>query len=102
MLAFMITGKGGLAGYENDAVAVSVIGLENLPVAETPYSSGMNWVVIVLFCVIPMVAWAVTLLVMKGYELTGPRMKEIQEVNAKRKEAIAGGMSMEDAMEKFK
>jgi len=83
-------------------VAVSIIGLENLPVAETPYSSGMNWVVIVLFCVIPMVAWAVTLLVMKGYELTGPRMKEIQEVNAKRKDAIAGGMSMEEAMEKFK
>ena len=83
-------------------IAVSVIGLENLPVAETPYSSGMNWVVIVLFCVIPMVAWAITLIVMKGYELTGPRMKEIQEVNAKRKEAIAGGMSMEEAMEKFK
>lgn len=83
-------------------VAVSIIGLENLPVAETPYSSGMNWVVIVLFCVIPMVAWAVTLLVMKGYELTGPRMKEIQEINAKRKDAIADGMSMEEAMEKFK
>ncbi|MBP3664597.1 MAG: MFS transporter [Tyzzerella sp.] len=83
-------------------VAVSVIGLENLPVAETPYSAGMNWVVIVLFCVIPMVAWAVTLIVMKGYELTGSRMKEIQEVNAKRKDAIADGMSMEEAMEKFK
>ena len=83
-------------------IAVSVIGLENLPVAETPYSAGMNWVVIVLFCVIPMVAWAVTLLVMKGYELTGPRMKEIQEINAKRKDAIAAGMSMEEAMEKFK
>ena len=83
-------------------IAVSVIGLENLPVAETPYSAGMNWVVIVLFCVIPMVAWAVTLLVMKGYELTGSRMKEIQEINAKRKDAIAAGMSMEEAMEKFK
>lgn len=83
-------------------IAVSVIGLENLPTAETPYSAGMNWVVIVLFCIIPMVAWAVTLLVMKGYELTGPRMKEIQEINAKRKDAIADGMSMEEAMEKFK
>ncbi len=83
-------------------IAVSVIGLENLPVAETPYSAGMNWVVIVLFCVIPMVAWAVTLLVMKGYDLTGPRMKEIQEVNAQRKEAIADGISLEEAMEKIK
>ena len=50
---------------------------------------------------IPMVAWAVTLLVMKGYELTGPRMKEIQAINAARKEAIAGGMSLEDAMAKW-
>jgi len=83
-------------------VAVSIIGLEKLPTAETLYSDGMNWVVLVLFCVIPMIAWAATLLCMKGYELTGPRMKEIQAVNAKRKEAIANGMSMEEAMEKYK
>ena len=83
-------------------IAVSVIGLENLPTADTPYSAGMNTVVIVLFCVIPMVAWALTLICMKGYELTGPRMKEIQAVNAVRKEAVANGMSLEDAMNKWK
>ena len=83
-------------------IAVTMIGLENLPVAETPYAPGMNWVVIVLFCVIPMIAWALTLWAMKGYELSGPRMKEIQEINGKRKEAIANGMSMEEAMTKFK
>ena len=83
-------------------IAVTIIGLENLPVAETPYAPGMNWVVIVLFCVIPMIAWALTLWAMKGYELSGPRMKEIQAVNAQRKEAIAKGMSMEEAMEKYK
>ena len=83
-------------------VAVSVIGLKNLPTAETPYAPGMNWVVLVLFCVIPMVAWTLTLICMKGYELTGSRMKEIQAVNAKRKDAIAGGMTMEEAMEKFR
>ena len=83
-------------------IAVSVIGLQNLPTAETPYAPGMNWVVIILFCVIPMCAWALTLFCMKGYELTGPRMKEIQAVNAQRKEAIAAGMSMEEAMEKYK
>ena len=82
-------------------VAVSVIGLENLPTAETPYAPGMNWVVIVLFCIIPMVAWAATLLAMKNYELTGARMKEIQAVNAARKEGVAGGMTLEEAMEKF-
>lgn len=83
-------------------IAVSMIGLENLPTAETPYAPGMNKVVIVLFCIIPMVAWGLTLFFMKGYELTGPRMKEIQEINAKRKEAIANGMSMEEAMQKWK
>ena len=83
-------------------IAVSVIGLENLPTAETPYSEGMNWVVIVLFCIIPMVAWTVTLIVMKNYSLTGDRMKEIQGINAKRKEAIENGMSMEEAMEQIK
>lgn len=82
-------------------VAVSAIGLANLPTAETPYSAGMNWVVILLFCVIPMVAWAATLIAMHGYALTGERMKEIQQVNAKRREAIEDGMSMQEAMEKY-
>jgi len=83
-------------------IAVSVIGLQNLPTAETPYAPGMNWVVIVLFCVIPMIAWAATLLAMKGYELTGAKMKEIQAVNAARKEGIAKGMTLQEAMKKWK
>ena len=83
-------------------IAVSAIGLANLPTAETPYAPGMNWVVILLFCVVPMIAWGVTLIVMRKYELTGARMKEIQEINVQRKEAIAGGMSMQEAMEKYK
>ena len=82
-------------------VAVTMIGIENLPTAETPYSAGMNWVVIILFCVIPMIAWILTLISMKGYELTGPRMKEIQAVNNKRKEAMANGMSFEEASKKY-
>ena len=83
-------------------VAVSFIGLENLPTAETPYSEGMNWVVIALFCIVPMVAWALTLWAMKGYELSGPRMKEIQAINNARKGLIAEGMSLEEAMDKIK
>ena len=83
-------------------VAVTIIGLENLPVAETPYAPGMNWVVIALFCGVPMIAWAITLWAMKGYELSGDRMKEIQAINAQRKDAIAKGMSMEEAMAKYK
>ena len=49
-----------------------------------------------------MIAWAITLWAMKGYELSGDRMKEIQAVNAQRKEAIANGMTMEEAMAKYK
>ena len=83
-------------------IAVTMIGLENLPVAETPYANGMNVIVIILFCVIPMAAWALTLWAMKGYELSGARMKEIQAVNAARKEGIANGMSLEEAMKQWK
>lgn len=83
-------------------IAVACIGLEKLPTAETEYVPGMNWVVIILFCVVPMVAWIATLWAMKGYELSGPRMKEIQAINAKRKEAIENGMTIEDAMEIYK
>ncbi len=42
-------------------VAVSFIGLESLPTQYDSYTPGMNWVVIVLFCVIPMIAWTATL-----------------------------------------
>lgn len=80
-------------------VAVSCIGLEILPTAESPYTPGMNWVVIVLFCLIPMAAWALTLMAMKNYELDGKRVKTIQAVNAARKAAIAGGMSQQEAMQ---
>ena len=61
----------------------------------------MNWVVIILFCVVPMVAWAATLIAMKGYSLTGDKMKEIQAVNACRHDAVANGMKLEEAMQKW-
>ena len=82
-------------------LAVSAIGLSKLPTQYTPYEDDMNVVVIVLFCVIPMIAWAATLIAMKGYTLTGARMKEIQAINACRKDAIADGMSKEEAMAKW-
>ena len=80
------------------AIAVGFIGYQGLPTKATPYMEGMNWVVIALFCIVPMVAWIATLLAMKGYELDGKKVKTIQKVNAARKEAIAKGMSMEEAM----
>ena len=79
-------------------IAVSFIGYQGLPTKATPYMDGMNWVVIALFCIVPMAAWALTLLAMRGYELDGKKVKIIQKVNAARKAAIASGMSMEEAM----
>lgn len=77
-------------------------GLHDLPTDSTPYSPGIKVAIIVMFCVIPMIAWAATLWAMKGYSLTGAKMKEIQAVNAQRKQAIAQGMSLEETMEKWK
>ena len=39
-----------------------------------------------------MLAWIATLIAMRGYNLTGARMKEIQAINAVRKDAISKGM----------
>lgn len=81
------------------SVALLFIGVHDLPTKETAYVNGMNWVVIALFCLVPMFAWVLTLIAMKGYELDGKRVKTIQAVNAARKEAIAGGMSLEETMQ---
>ena len=77
-------------------------GLPDLPTDATPYSGGIKLAIIVMFCVIPMIAWVATLWAMKGYQLTGARMKEIQAVNAARKAYIAGGHTLEEAMEAIK
>ena len=81
------------------SLALLCINVHDLPTKTTPYVEGMNWVVIGLFCIVPMVAWILTLWAMKGYELDGKRVKTIQAVNAARKEAIAKGMPKEEAMQ---
>ena len=82
-------------------IFLACAGLADLPTDSTPYSTGIKVAVIVMFCIIPMLAWAATLLAMKGYTLTGAKMKEIQAVNAARKTAIEQGMSLEEAMERY-
>ena len=81
--------------------AVVAIGISTLPDVNTPYVEGMKTVVIVLFCIVPMASWVITQFAMKHYSLTAEKMQHIQEVNGKRKEAIAEGMSVEEAMQKF-
>ena len=82
-------------------IFLACAGLADLPTDSTPYSMGIKVAVIVMFCIIPMLAWAATLLAMKGYSLTGEKMKEIQAVNAQRKRAIEQGMTVEEAMERY-
>ena len=83
-------------------LAVMLIGIETLPDTNTPYLPGMKWVVIILFCVLPMLAWVLTQYSMYNYSLSADKMKEIQAVNAVRKQALSEGMSLEEAMEKWK
>jgi len=80
--------------------AVAAIGIATLPDGYDPYVPGMKGVVIVLFCVVPIIAWIVTLIAMNGYTLTGKRMEEIQQINSARKDAMAAGMTLEEAMQK--
>ena len=97
---------GGNVGYGTEAffnflipLVIILSGvLTALPDTTTPYMDGMNWLTIALFCIIPIVAWLLTLWAMKGYTLTGERMKEIQAVNACRKDAISEGMSVDEAL----
>ena len=67
----------------------------------TPYFPGIRVAVIIMFCVIPMIAWATTLIAMRGYSLTGEKMKQIQAVNAKRKEAVPQGASLDKTMKEY-
>jgi Na+/melibiose symporter-like transporter len=60
--------------------------------------SGVKLSAIICFCLLPMIAWVVTLLCMYFYKLSGEKLREIQAVNAVRKDAIAGGMPKEEAM----
>ncbi len=80
------------------SIALLFIGVHDLPTKATAYADGMNWVIIALFCLVPMAAWLLTLWAMKGYELDGKRVKTINAVNAARKAAIASGMSQQEAM----
>lgn len=82
-------------------VAVMMLGLKTLPDVITPYIPGMKWLVVVLFCIIPMMSFVITLIAMKHYSLSGERMEEIQKVNSARKEAVDRGMSSQEAMEKW-
>lgn len=84
------------------SLVVAVIGLSILLGGDTPYVEGMKIIILILLCVIPMVARALTPPAMKGYSLTDERVGEIQAVSAVREEATIGGMSIEGATERWR
>ncbi len=73
--------------------------VDALPAEGSPYVDGMQISAIICFCVLPMLAWLVTTFCMTRYGLSGKKLQEIQAVNAVRKAAVQGGMTMEQAME---
>jgi Na+/melibiose symporter-like transporter len=75
-----------------------VPGLNGLPAEGTEYMPGMELSTIICFCLLPMCAWLITTFCMTRYGLSGKKLQEIQAVNAVRKAAVKGGMSMEQAM----
>lgn len=79
-------------------IVAIVPGLNALPGESTPYMDGMQLPCIICFCVLPMLAWLVTTFCMTRYGLSGKKLQEVQAVNAVRKAAVTGGMSMEEAM----
>ncbi len=76
-----------------------VPGLNALPGESTPYMEGMQLSCIICFCILPMLAWLVTTFCMTRYGLSGKKLQEVQAVNAVRKAAVNGGMTMEAAMQ---
>lgn len=79
-----------------------VPGLNSLPAEGTQYLPGMKLSAIICFCLLPMAAWCVTVFCMTRYRLSGKKLEEIQAVNAVRKAAVSGGMSMDEAMATWK
>lgn len=76
-----------------------VPGLNGLPAEGTPYMPGMETSAIICFCLLPMAAWLITAFCMTRYGLSGRKLQEIQAVNAVRKAAVQGGMTIEQAMQ---
>lgn len=72
-------------------------GVDLNPIIESGYE-GVKFSAIICVCILPMISWVITMIAMTKYDLSGDRLKEIQAVNSVRKEAIAGGMSLEEAM----
>ena len=76
-------------------------GVDLTPIINSGYE-GVKMSAIICVCLLPMASWVITMFAMTKYDLSGDKLREIQAVNAVRKEAISGGMSLEEAMNTWK
>ena len=76
-------------------------GVDLAPIISSGYE-GVKLSAIICVCLLPMTSWVITMIAMTKYDLSGDKLMEIQAVNAVRKEAIAGGMSLKEAMDTWK
>lgn len=58
--------------------SVIAIGFDQLPDLTTPYSSSIKYLVIFLFCGLPIIAWIISLIAMKFYPLDQAMMEKVQ------------------------
>lgn len=75
------------------SLLVALIGFKSeLPKVDTPATTALFWVGMVLFLGLPILGWVASLIAMRFYELTGTRMHEIQQAlhdkNIERKAAL--------------
>lgn len=70
------------------SLLLSAIGYTTvLPQISDPLTNSVYFVAMFVFIGMPIIAWLITIISMRFYELTPERMKEIQEVNRQRREA---------------
>ncbi len=82
----------GFVGYTGDKI----------PQAGDELTVGIRIIIVVLFCVLPIIGWLLNILAMRKFSLTKERMEEIQEKIAdEKKAAIAAesGMAVAPAVE---
>ena len=75
----------GFVGYTGDKI----------PQAGDPLTIGIRIIIVVLFCVLPIIGWLLNILAMRKFSLTKERMAEIQEKIADEKKAAIAAESGE-------
>ena len=67
---------------------VLLIGFRDMfPTVTTPYSSGIFWITMICFCILPFIGWIVNIIALKFYNLSPEKLAEVSEYIAAKKKA---------------